>query len=1006
MDSKQLYEKQSNQYNSFFPIVRLEDIIDKITDKYIQWILNNYNHIYVEYSESREVTRNKVPQMLRRSGLWISYNNGKKNITEYYIGENTDVNNYVEWTLDDNWKEFDELTIQDKSITYQHLSDALRQLLAGGNTITNFPDEEDITSSSSVLSFKDRDYEPNNFSGLGRVILRKNIVVDKDYNVKNILTKGMIDKENTIYEIRYDFDLNGKEITIPDGCVLDFQGGSLDNGTIVGNITQVNAEHVRIFSNIIILGTWNISNIYSEWFDFKKGEIDNIHNFRNMMKMANSPNLSHIYIQEGEWYTSCYTVNNSGEYSSTVGIKIPSNVYIHNNAIIKQLPNSYEKTSIFYMSDVKNIIIEGGELIGDVKTHTGTSGEWGHGIYPVGVKNLVIKNIKISEFWGDGIDIQSLYSDYENKTSVGHCKNILIDNVKCLNNRRQGLSIEAVDGLIVRNSEFSGTGSIKHTSPGAGIDIEPWHEYQVLKNIVIENCELYNNSSSGLLVHLPSKFNQEHNIKIINCISDKGIWSKNVNGLFVNNFTVKNGSKTGGYLCLWEKGENIKIINSYFNNEIYFNGTLRNVLIDKCSFDMQSYAWSGFGIVFDFGDTKSYENINISNCDIKTNNKLRIIYISGNAKNVNFYNNKIEGNSTYALRLGNGEFIQNYVNLPKTYLTCTNYTDSTVKIDSNTFILGNYVDRIINFSDTESVVDENTSFDYIFTNNKFITIGGYWLPFNNNTIIKTKFINNEFSSDIKTFLPESWSYTEYRKSVDTHRRSITNIARTNALSNQCYCIKVPYKRSRLKLSLVQYYIVYKELFNSDTIIDINPDTNRVFINTYFDKFVLIDDTITSCYPVFSYEIIDSYLYIYITDNTEKAKRWIISADILATSSLSSRAIVISTVNTPDLNFSITIKSQCAASSINNIKSYINKYNNFKVGLGNKILIYLNGKWFVNTLVEYEKESGIFNNKPENVDIGFSYFCTDRRTTEGTANGITIYHKGNNVWVDALGRVVE
>ena len=231
MENKQLIEKQGNGYNPFFPIVRLEDIIETITDKSIQWIFNNYNHIYVEYSESREITRNKVPQLLRRSGLWISYNNGKDNITEHYIGENTDVNNYVEWTSDDNWKKFDELTIQDKSITYQHLSDALRQLVAGGNTITNFPDEEDITSDGTVLSFKDRDYDPNTFSGLGRVILRKNLKV-VDGQVKNILTQRMINKENTIYEIRYNFDLNGEEITIPEGCVLDFQGGSLSNGDI------------------------------------------------------------------------------------------------------------------------------------------------------------------------------------------------------------------------------------------------------------------------------------------------------------------------------------------------------------------------------------------------------------------------------------------------------------------------------------------------------------------------------------------------------------------------------------------------------------------------------------------------------------------------------------------------------------------------------------------------------------------------------------------------------
>lgn len=53
-----------------------------------------------------------------------------------------------------------------------------------------------------------------------------------------------------------------------------------------------------------------------------------------------------------------------------------------------------------------------------------------------------------------------------------------------------------------------------------------------------------------------------------------------------------------------------------------------------------------------------------------------------------------------------------------------------------------------------------------------------------------------------------------------------------------------------------------------------------------------------------------------------------------------------------------------------------------------------------------KYSGNFNNKPSYPDVGFAYFCTDKQTTEGTTNGIMIYHKGDNVWVDALGRVVS
>lgn len=55
-----------------------------------------------------------------------------------------------------------------------------------------------------------------------------------------------------------------------------------------------------------------------------------------------------------------------------------------------------------------------------------------------------------------------------------------------------------------------------------------------------------------------------------------------------------------------------------------------------------------------------------------------------------------------------------------------------------------------------------------------------------------------------------------------------------------------------------------------------------------------------------------------------------------------------------------------------------------------------------------KRSGTFSEKPKAKDIyvGFKYFCTDRQTPEGKTNGIEIIHKGNNVWVDALGRQVK
>lgn len=39
-------------------------------------------------------------------------------------------------------------------------------------------------------------------------------------------------QENTIYEVRYDFDLKGKVVHLPKGCTLKLNGGSINNGTI------------------------------------------------------------------------------------------------------------------------------------------------------------------------------------------------------------------------------------------------------------------------------------------------------------------------------------------------------------------------------------------------------------------------------------------------------------------------------------------------------------------------------------------------------------------------------------------------------------------------------------------------------------------------------------------------------------------------------------------------------------------------------------------------------
>lgn len=112
-------------------------------------------------------------------------------------------------------------------VTPEMLSESTKQLIetSGGGTITNLADDEDITSvddnaGSKVLKFADRTYNPDNFSGKGYKILRKNIV-----NGINILTRNMVSEANTVYIVKYDFTINSYT-PLPSNVSFIFDGGS------------------------------------------------------------------------------------------------------------------------------------------------------------------------------------------------------------------------------------------------------------------------------------------------------------------------------------------------------------------------------------------------------------------------------------------------------------------------------------------------------------------------------------------------------------------------------------------------------------------------------------------------------------------------------------------------------------------------------------------------------------------------------------------------------------
>lgn len=72
------------------------------------------------------------------------------------------------------------------------------------------------------------------------------------YVEKNFLTQEMMQEANTRYIIQYDYDLNGETIIVPANCILDFQGGSIKNGNLIGSSFKINNPYKVDFVNVNI----------------------------------------------------------------------------------------------------------------------------------------------------------------------------------------------------------------------------------------------------------------------------------------------------------------------------------------------------------------------------------------------------------------------------------------------------------------------------------------------------------------------------------------------------------------------------------------------------------------------------------------------------------------------------------------------------------------------------------------------------------------------------------
>lgn len=265
---------------------------------------------------------------------------------------------------------------------YENTKDWVQEVgikeVTGDVNIENAPDYEDLTEAGNgTIKFADKEYSKASFSGLGRIYLRKNIV-----DGMNILSQDMLVKDNTRYVIQYDYNLNGQTVEVPENCVLQFDGGSIANGTIKGTFEVRTSKNDILFNNVSVEFKITNHTIESEWFGEISESVDSSIAINKSLSASQSTNVVRFPMRS-------FTVANPIVVSSTRTIdgrnyknRIGTNVIIPTANI-----SVFVIGSGFIDGSLRNISIQPRSSSSQLRNYVG--------VEMTGCESFVVENVKV-----------------------------------------------------------------------------------------------------------------------------------------------------------------------------------------------------------------------------------------------------------------------------------------------------------------------------------------------------------------------------------------------------------------------------------------------------------------------------------------------------------------------------------------------------------------------------------------------------------------------------------
>jgi len=319
-----------------------------------------------------------------------------------------------------------------------------------------------------------------------------------------------------------------------------------------------------------------------------------------------------------------------------------------NGAEIILKPNNMVGYSMITLINSKNVKIFNLKLIGDVKKHFGSYGEWGMGFSFLGAKNCELHQVEANEMWGDGFYL----STHGKETNEGGG----IFNSSARANRRVGLSMSGSKNFTIKDCNFENTfyafiiqkakygllqnnkifgNAIDETSSGNGIHIWKSKNIRIEGNTIesmrdgiylefVENSSISNNRSINNIRYGLHFMFAHHNEFNNNEFKTNGagvavMFSKFIH-MHHNTFHFNWGNASYGLL--------LKEINDATIENNYFDQNTIGINVDGCNrikYSNNHFVRNGWAIKFNGGcydNLFEYNNFLHNSFDLSYNSKL------------------------------------------------------------------------------------------------------------------------------------------------------------------------------------------------------------------------------------------------------------------------------------------------------------------------------------------------------------------------------------------------